>query len=362
MSGSTSVGQGQTAPSKDVTQSFRRNRAMLLDCIRGVAIIGVVVFHVAKRYEVGDLDYIAMLFRRFGLLGVDVFFPLSGFLITHFLLRAQTGRDIGVFFMRRFFRIVPLYMAAVTIYLLASLYLHHEPELISRIWIPYTFLTGWFVFFQGEATVPYTITWSLSVEEFAYILFGLTTLLFRKHLVTFMIAISIFAFTLRLYVLLNGYEGVYNFPPARLDSIAMGGLLAAVINRGHRFLPFVLAVSCAVVFVVALNLPILWETLKFTFITLGTLALIASAQMYFKDFSTPMLGWLSSIGFYSYFTYLFHFFTIHGLVMLDEKIMPGSTTPFWIMAAFALLITHAMALFSFRVFEGPILRFGRTLE
>jgi peptidoglycan/LPS O-acetylase OafA/YrhL len=336
---------------------------MLLDCIRGVAILSVLVYHVAREYDYAALDEIGRVAWRYGLLGVDIFFPLSGFLISRYLLHASESRAIKVFFQRRLFRIVPLYFTAVSIFLLLSMVLGFESANIGRIWITYLFLTGWFIFFEGgPAHVPYTITWSLSVEEFAYILFGLCAWWSRRAFVSFLVFSSIGALALRFYLNLNGFEGVYNFPLARLDSIAMGGLVAVALDRRTRRLASVLGLSTIATYLVALGAPALWSSLKYTFITLGTCYLIVLFDTRFHDARSRLLGWLSSIGFYSYFTYLFHLFNIHLLLLVAKRFYPGGVAPFWPVVLVALAMTQTQAVLSYRFFEGPLMRYGRRLE
>ena len=96
------------------------NRSNLLDTIRAIAVTMVVLFHVATRYPMESLDIVARQFLRYGFLGVDIFYPLSGFLITRFLLGHAERGSIKAFFLRRVFRIVPLYLVAVTIFFIAA--------------------------------------------------------------------------------------------------------------------------------------------------------------------------------------------------------------------------------------------------
>lgn len=332
-------------------------RSIPLDCIRAFAILGVVVFHVATRYDTATLDPVARWFRQFGLLGVDVFFPLSGYLITGFLTRPGPVR-IRTFFLRRFFRIVPLYMLAVAIYAAASIATGYQTELLSNIWITFTFLTGWAIYFVGEDPIPYTITWSLSVEVFAYILFGILAWWRPHRFVALLIGAVIFSTVLRWYILAYGNGEVYHFPLARLDSLALGGLTAVAVQRGTPWLAAALAVATAVTVALALQSPLLWAMLKYSFITLGTCLLITLAETRYLQANWRPLWPLASIGFYSYFTYLFHFFVIYALFVVTGD----AGLPFWVMAAAALALTHVAALISFKLFEKPLARYGRSLE
>lgn len=341
--------------------AFRSHRSELLDCIRGVAIIAVLIYHVVTRYDYYSLDWVARMAGRYGGLGVDVFFPLSGFLITRYLLKANESKMIKYFFMRRFFRIVPLYFLAVTFFLVLSS-ISGSTETLDRIWIVYTFLTGWFIFLDGAASVPYTITWSISVEEFAYILFGLAALITRRRLPQVLALVAVFALFLRIWLEFQGAAHIYNFPPARLDSIALGGLLAWALDRKLPFVVPGVVLATGAVYAIALSVPVLWEPLKYSFITLGACSAIALFETALKGTRALGFGWLASIGFYSYFTYLFHLFTIEIVLELAARLGGGWLPPFWGTVAVSLAITHAAAMVSFRLFEGPLLRFGRRLE
>ncbi|MEL6620911.1 MAG: acyltransferase [Pseudomonadota bacterium] len=344
------------------TAVARQHRSMPLDSIRTVAILAVLIYHVASRYPTADLDPVAYVFRRYGLLGVDVFFPLSGYLITSFLIRRSGTEDIKVFFARRFFRIVPLYFAAVTIFLLIVWALDLKGENTGLIWQTYLFLTGWFIFFEGTEAVPYTITWSLSVEEFAYILFGLAAWLMRRNFLAFLIVLSVGAMALRIYLNLNGYAAVYNFPPARLDSIAIGGIVAFMAHRGARGMMPVLAALSLATYLIALLMPELWSSLKYTFIAFATCFVIVLFETHLRNARNLPLSWFSAIGFYSYFIYLFHMFNIEFLMVVSERFYGDADPPFWAVVLAALAMTHVQAVISFRYFEGPVMRFGRSLE
>lgn len=347
---------GARAPSGNV----RKHRSMPLDSIRTVAILAVLIYHVATRYSSADLDPVAYLFRRYGLLGVDVFFPLSGYLITSYLLRRSNTTDIKVFFLRRFFRIVPLYFAAVTAFLIISQMLDIEAESTNRIWIPYLFLTGWFIFFESPEVVPYTITWSLSVEEFAYILFGLVAWRIRRNFVAILFLICALAIVLRIYLNLDGFSAVYNFPLARLDSIAIGGIVAALWRR-NDVLP-TLALLTLATYLLAFLMPDLWSSLKYTFIAFATCFVIVLFEKRYRNAQNTPLSWFSAIGFYSYFIYLFHLFNIEFILKLAARFYPETYPPFWGVVALSLMLTQTQAVISFHFFEGPLMRYGKRLE
>jgi len=336
------------------------NRSGLLDSIRALAVSMVLIFHVATRYPAETLDPVARTFLKYGFLGVDVFYPLSGFLITRFLLAQDRPGGIRAFFLRRVFRIVPLYLVAVTVFLVAAMATGFEAENLHFIWATYLFLTGWFAFALGPNAVPYTITWSLSVEEFAYVLFGLAALVARRSFPLFLAVMAVAPFALRLYLFSAGHENIYYFPLARLDSIAAGGLVAVLVRRVPH-LWALLASLCAIAFILWQNGGVLGQAMLFTTVTLAACTAIAMAETVFRGARGFVIDQLAKVGLYSYFIYLFHFFVLYALDLVFRRSGLGQPH-FWVMCALCMAFTYAAAWLSFRYFEEPLMIFGRKLE
>lgn len=335
------------------------DRMVALDVMRAIAVVMVVFFHVATRVDAASLDVLGRWFLRYGFLGVDIFFPLSGFLITSFLLE-RTGRSaIGEFFIRRLFRIAPLYMVAVTLFALAAVVTGTQAELLSRIWITYSFLTAWFAFTGGPDSVPFTITWSVSVEEFAYILFGLAALIARARFVALLFVLAVLPFLLRVWLYAEGYENIYYFPLARLDSIACGGLVAVAVRRS--FSPYGLFAACSAGFVALRHIDAgpVSEAALFSAVTCATCTAIALCLRFLPGLRGGLWSAMARVGLYSYFIYLFHFFTIYGVFEVLDRM--GLSLGFWSLSVVVMILTTLAAHFSFRYFEAPLIRYGRTL-
>ena len=147
----------------------RSSRVLGLDVMRTVAVGLVVVGHILQHGHPPDwLGHVG----RLGIMGVDIFFVLSGFLIGGIVLslvrknRFSTWADLRKFWVRRWMRTLPLY------YLFFFIYLRYDWTGPSRLQDRLQFL----VFMQNFAwPAPdfYLLSWSLTIEEFFYLLFPL---------------------------------------------------------------------------------------------------------------------------------------------------------------------------------------------
>jgi peptidoglycan/LPS O-acetylase OafA/YrhL len=187
------------------------NRITQLDGVRGIAIAMVLVHH--------------MLRVRALWMGVDLFFVLSGFLITGILYNEKQkpfGKYIGGFYARRAKRILPPY---VIVMLLATIF-------IDRIWLQYWYMyvggMNFVAAFHPDQAAPLPL-WSLAVEEQFYLLWPLAVFwLDRKHLIRCALAMMAIAPVLR-YVctpLFAREWAIYMLLPFRMDTMAAGALIA----------------------------------------------------------------------------------------------------------------------------------------
>lgn len=255
---------------------------------------------------------------------------------------------------------MPLYFLALSAFVLASFLVGVDSEIIHRIWINALFLTGWFIFGQGLDSVPYTLTWSLSVEEFAYLLLGISALLGRRFLKVSIIFLCIAPLILRLHLNYQSAENLYYFPLTRVDSIAMGALMALTF-RHSRVLLLVLPVLLALLYMASLTDAAIRKTLLFTMISVATCFFILLFEMIERRARIRQLIPLAKVGFYSYFIYLFHYFNIRAVMMVFGDHLTSQFS-IWIVAGICFALTLIQAMVSFHVFEGPMMALGRRLE
>ena len=153
-----------------------------IDGLRGIAIIGVLLFHLGSKLPALHLEFAS----RYGWAGVDLFFVISGFLITGILLDSIGSEHyFRNFYVRRVLRIWPLYFALLAFVFVLLPWI--MPALRERIfsqchpWQSYlVFAQNFFV--RDFGIGPVGVTWSLAIEEQFYLMWPLIILLFPRRL------------------------------------------------------------------------------------------------------------------------------------------------------------------------------------
>jgi peptidoglycan/LPS O-acetylase OafA/YrhL len=208
-----------------------------LDGVRGVAILMVVVYHAFMFSISPPAGWISRL-ASYGFVGVDLFFVLSGFLITGILLNAkgQPGYFRN-FYAKRAFRIWPLYylLLLVSFGLVPLVIVHaHLPMgefklLESRNKLVYILLLQNLWYPGGAGPTMLAMTWSLAIEEQFYVAWPWLVLFSsRKKLAGILATILVLSPLIRLLASLHGVSGdaIYFMTWFRLDGLSLGALVA----------------------------------------------------------------------------------------------------------------------------------------
>jgi peptidoglycan/LPS O-acetylase OafA/YrhL len=241
--GGAATAVGAADPMESATPPTGRPHWPALDGLRGTAILAVLICH-----------YTALLPRPLGLAGVlengwagvDLFFVLSGFLITGILVDAKGTRHyFRNFYARRLLRIFPLYYGFLAVLLLALLFsrIAHwdSDESLQQLraaqpWL-WTYMANFWIAAQkqwsewSEIVIP---LWSLSVEEQFYLVWPLVVFCCSgRALIRICLGILIGAPLLRLVLTACGtnWFAIYTWTPTRADSLAAGALLALLMRR-----------------------------------------------------------------------------------------------------------------------------------
>jgi peptidoglycan/LPS O-acetylase OafA/YrhL len=216
----------------------KTSRSPELDGLRGLAILAVVVFHVCADIGTRHLPLGLTILKKveqLGWTGVDLFFVLSGFLITGILLEAKEATNyFKVFYMRRALRILPIYYAFV-IFIFVTSGTHYPFS--SKVWFLLNIsnlVTAFYPFLIG----PLTHFWTLAVEEQFYLLWPTVIRYAKTRTLIFVcfggIASSILLRSLPITQSHNSvYDNfIYRWTPFRLDGLLMGAVVA--IAYAHR--------------------------------------------------------------------------------------------------------------------------------
>ena len=294
-----------------------------IDGLRGIAVLGVIIYHV--EFYFNDIKFLTG-----GFLGVDIFFVISGYLITLLILKEFISTNtfsLKNFFFRRAKRILPaLFLMIFTsiffawFYLTPKSFLEYSNSIISSIF----FYSNYFFYFQDliyssedSLLKPLLHTWSLAVEEQFYIIFPLIIILFfkyiQKNILKFFSIFLIISFFLSLLITYNdNILGFYsNF--SRLWEILFGSLLAVFEIKNKRlnfkyefFLPYL------VIFLILISYFLFIKyTLHPSYLTLvpilGVFFVIQYTQKDQNIYKILTFKLFSKIGIWSYSLYLWHY-------------------------------------------------------
>jgi peptidoglycan/LPS O-acetylase OafA/YrhL len=208
-----------------------------LDVLRGIAVLTVMGYH--GLYLAPHLHLNLILGT--GYVGVDLFFVLSGFLITGILIRTRDSDSyFRNFYARRALRIWPLYYALL-LFTFAVLPLIHPPSTAaifakSHPWESYPFFLQ-NLMVNGQSFGTLTATWSLAIEEQFYLLWPLVIFLAPPRLLKLIATAALFLSIAMRWSVQYGLIPpviIYTNTLTRLDGLALGALLALWIPEAQE--------------------------------------------------------------------------------------------------------------------------------
>lgn len=209
-----------------------------LDGIRGLAVAAVIAHHFVPVVGLGigrNLFFLALYrFVHPGWLGVDIFFVLSGFLITGIIVKERNERNFwSNFYLRRAFRILPAFFAVFIITLAAAHFFAPDiPIRLNYVLPAIFFMANWTVVGLHEMPML-THLWSLAVEEQFYFLWPqaakrMSNSLLFKLALWLAVGSVLCRFVLALFHT-NPYV-LYKITPPRIDGLCLGAALAIGLN------------------------------------------------------------------------------------------------------------------------------------
>jgi peptidoglycan/LPS O-acetylase OafA/YrhL len=329
-----------------------------IDGLRAVAVLGVFIFHLNPRWLPG------------GFVGVDVFFVISGFLITQILLREfeHGSFGLGKFYQRRIARLFPAFLAMALLTLAGTIFVYSAQD-ISASGANAAFAALWLtnlklMLFQGNYFIiskdaqPFLHCWSLSVEEQFYVFFPTTLLLIYKigrrllvPVMGVMFAISLIAC---IYVTIKNPVPAFFLLPTRAWELLAGGILARFYKdrsgEGSRICHWTSALGMALVLgsYVVIHESQAFPGYQAMLPVVGAVLFIGPNQRA-SGWVEKYASWKPAVlmGRMSYSLYLWHW-PVFSLVDYQLYTAPESTRVIWKIA-----VTTVLTIASFVLVENP---------
>jgi peptidoglycan/LPS O-acetylase OafA/YrhL len=336
-----------------------------LDAVRGIAVL-LVLMHNTDVYPALHLRLIA----ANGWMGVDLFFVLSGLLITGILLDTKESNGyFKNFYARRCLRIWPLYYSLlIFMFVIVPIVRPSEGHAVfearSSPWWAYPiFLQNFLIPIPTQATGLLGVTWSLAVEEQFYLVWPLVVRFCNEtQLRRIAIAVICISPVLRFY-LVRHHVNIYSNTFCRLDGLMAGALLALTL-RSTNFSPSKLLTRAWIALLVsaplALGIEIAYDA---KWIVFSLTALAAVSFIYLALFSTQK--WLHSLLTNRFLVYSG---TISYGIYLLQKIPLDAAKTFhldkhqYLALPLTAAVTYALATLSWNLLEKPALKLKRYFE
>lgn len=343
-------------------QSFRPD----IEGLRAIAVFGVVAFHFGLTELQG------------GFAGVDIFFVISGYLITSHL-QNEIGRsgtvDLWRFYARRARRLLPASLLVILVTLLVGYFIlsPSEQELYSKgalyasAYVINLWLIRWsFDYFAPDsADNPFLHYWSLSVEEQFYLAWPALLLLFawlrpgRKALAVQMGFVALLSFAACLWLTFSSQPWAFYFSPFRAWEFAVGGLISLAVsqpwarNFRHASVTGWIGLGLIVIAYLTLSEEGAFPGFAAVLPVAGTAMLLFVGARQVPAGVTPWLGngafqWIGKL---SYSLYLWHWPVIVYASILKPELTLADRLG-------CLLLTVALSALTYHLVENPIRRNG----
>lgn len=367
-----------------------------LDGIRGTAILVVVIYHWFFLSGIDEaLPYPIASIGLMGWSGVDLFFVLSGFLIGGILIdNRDTKNYFKVFYIRRFYRIIPLYVVMVTVWIILSYLSATHSVSEPRKWLfehslpfyvyPFFIQNIWMALHGTMGARMIDATWSLAVEEQFYLTLPFIIRYVKyKNLPIYIIAGILLAPIIRVFLYFtwgadNSAVANYVLLFCRLDSLLLGVLAAWFVRREngvtylqkHKYYLTGSAVLLGIFFLALARIRpgfnnFYLVSFGYTLIGLFYLSLLLIAISSSKNLISKIFRFrgLTFLGILAYGLYLLHqpiLGMMHGAIRADNPYINGRMSLLVTCLSFVVLLF--VSYMSWIFFEKPLVKLSHKYK
>lgn len=339
-----------------------------IDGLRAIAVLAVILFHIEKSLLPG------------GFVGVDVFFVLSGFLITSKIMQDLAAQHFSLrdFYVRRIKRIAPAMLVVVLATVVAAHILLLPEDAVAAgkagLWslasltnVYYTFFQDTGYFAQSSAELPLLHLWSLGVEEQFYLIWPIVLGVMYRYapapaLLILMAVTGLVSFGIGEVTFASNPSFAYYMLPSRAGELLVGAMAAVLLEqRLHRRVPSSLwralgfiGAAGLVASLVLLREDQVFPGMRAMLPAFATAALLLAGQMD-QGGMARVLRWtpLRAVGLISYSAYLWHWplLAFYRYAYGQPTLASGSAI---------FVLTLALAWLTYVAVEQPFRRFSGT--
>lgn len=331
-----------------MTNTYRTD----IDGLRALAVISVILFHLG--------------YLQNGYLGVDVFFVISGYLITGIISKEVKNNSFSIlkFYERRIRRIIPLVLFTSLIAFLLGVFFMLPNDLenlcqsvfasnfsVNNILMYITYADYWDI---KNDYKPLMHTWSLGIEEQFYVLYPFIFFFFKKNKQILLILLSLTILSICIFLLEENSLAKFYFIQYRFFELSFGGIAAIYfkssnLNYESKKNQYILFSFLIILFLMLLFPLTLGDNSKILLVTIITTGILVFGDIYFQKnrlykalFSNKIV---SLIGKISFSIYMWHqiVFSFTRYAIIDEI-----TTS---MSLVLIIITLLLSMLSYRFIE-----------
>lgn len=344
--------------------ALNKNYRADIDGLRAIAVTSVILHHLSNTFLPG------------GFVGVDIFFVISGFLITSQIYKEITNHSFSIiqFYKRRINRIAPALFCVILVCIISGYFILSPSDftrLTTSSFLSFVGLSNiyfWHIYgnyFAGNTQEAILLhTWSLGIEEQFYVLWPwiilLFTRFFQKHLLLILSVVTAIAILVSIHVTNVALAASYYLLPTRFFELAIGGMVAIIViekklpNFANSKIYNLIGLALIAYSLIRLNRDSLFPGINALIPCMGAALLIWTGSNTNKQLSILSNKYMTFVGQISYSLYLWHWPIIAYLNYLYIPIT-------FVTSIFVISLSVLLAWLSWKYIEVPFRTKGNTI-